>query len=129
MPAIKAWLSLVGIPNHHAAVAHVTIATKAAQRAISASEAFPPKSTILYMVAATLAFIIVMTNTPIKLNTAAMIIAFVDTHVAIAFGASVHPFTRITAKVNRTVTARTGLDVTCSKKAKNEIVISRPLFT
>ena len=87
------------------------------------------------MVAATLAFIIVMTNTPIKLNTAAMIIAlrtpiaFVDTHVAIAFGASVHPFTRITAKVSRTVTARTGLDVTCSKKAKNEIVISRPLFT
>ena len=96
MPAMRAWLSLVGIPNHHAAVAQTTMATKAAHRAISASSAFPPKSTILYMVAATLAFIMVMKNTPIKLKAAAITMALrtpmalVDTHVAMALG-SIRP--------------------------------------
>ena len=36
IPAIKAWLSLVGIPKYHAAVAHTTIANKAAHNAINA---------------------------------------------------------------------------------------------
>ena len=81
------------------------------------------------MVAATLAFIMVITNTPRKLNTAAIIMALrtpmalVETHVAMALGASVHPFTNITARVSSTVMARTGLLITCSKNDKNEIVI------
>ena len=59
------------------------------------------------MVDATLAFMCVMMNTPKKLKTALIIIAFrvdkhrVVIHVAIAFGASVHPLTNITASVNR----------------------------
>ena len=46
-PAMSAWLSLVGMPNFHAAVAQVTMATIAAHRATSASWASPPKSTML----------------------------------------------------------------------------------
>ena len=33
IPAIKAWLSLVGIPKYHAAVAQITIAAMAAHKA------------------------------------------------------------------------------------------------
>ena len=64
-----------------------------------------------------LAFTIVITNTPRKLNTAAIKIAalgdmdLVDTQVAIALGASVQPFTRITPNVNATVIASTGLEI------------------
>ena len=46
-PAIRAWLSLVGMPNHQAAVAHATMATSAAHSAVSASAVLPPKSTML----------------------------------------------------------------------------------
>ena len=35
-PAISAWLSLVGMPNHHAATAQSTIANNAAHSATSA---------------------------------------------------------------------------------------------
>ena len=44
---MSAWLSLVGMPNFHAAVAQVTMATIAAHRATSASWALPLKSTML----------------------------------------------------------------------------------
>ena len=46
-PAARAWLSLVGMPNHQAAVAHATMATSAAHSAVSASAVLPPKSTML----------------------------------------------------------------------------------
>ena len=46
-PAISAWLSLVGIPNHHAATAQITIANIAAQRAVRDWWGSPLKSTIL----------------------------------------------------------------------------------
>jgi hypothetical protein len=115
-PAIRAWLSLVGIPNHHAAVAQSTMANRAAQSAISASSELPPKSTILYMVCATVALNMVMINTPRKLHTAAMAIAargpndLVETQVAMAFGASVHPFTNMTPRVSKVVITRAGLE-------------------
>ena len=46
-PAMRAWLSLVGIPKYQAVVAQITIAAMAAQRAMSESRASPPKSTML----------------------------------------------------------------------------------
>lgn len=64
-----------------------------------------PKSTMFDMVDATLAFMCVMISTPKKLKTALIMIAFlvdmqrVVIHVAIALGASVQPFTNITASV------------------------------
>jgi hypothetical protein len=70
-----------------------------------------------------------MTNTPKKLNTADIIIAscgcraLVDTHVAIALGASVHPFTKITPKVNITVIVRVGFIISWCKKSLNSTVI------
>ena len=74
-PAINAWLSLVGMPNFHAAVAQITMASSAAHNATVASCVLPPKSTMLYMVIATLELTIVITSTPRKLNMAAMMIA------------------------------------------------------
>ena len=68
----------------------------------------------------------VMTNTPAKLHTAAMIIAAstfserVDTQVAMAFGASVQPFRKMTHSVRNTVIITAGLDVTCCQKNEND---------
>ena len=62
----------------------------------------------------------VIVNTPKKLKTAAIIIAFlgfillVDTHVAIAFGASVHPLTKITLSINIVITHKSGFFNSCS---------------
>jgi len=70
---------------------------------------------MLYMVWATVALSSVITRTPRKLNTAAIIIAafelmdLVEIDVAIALGASVHPLTNITPNVNITVIASAGL--------------------
>ena len=69
------------------------------------------------MVWATELLIRVITSTPRKLNTAAIIMAFlgvmerVETQVAIAFGASVQPFTNTTPKVRITVISKAGLDI------------------
>jgi hypothetical protein len=95
----------------------VTIANNAAQSAIVASCESLPKSTIFDMVKATCLFIIVIINTPKKLSLAAIItadlaeIALVETQVAIAFGASVQPFTRITPIVSIAVIRRAGLAI------------------
>jgi hypothetical protein len=129
-PAIKAWLSLVGIPSTEAAVAHTTMATIAAQRPTMLLCASPPKSTMLKIVCATVALSIVMRKTPRKFITAAIAmaaridIARVDTAVAIALGASVHPLTRITPIVRITVTASIGFDVTSRRKDMKSIVMS-----
>ena len=91
----------------------------AAQRATSALSVSPPKSTILLIVDATELLIPVITSTPRKLKTALIIIAgltrihLVAIQVAIAFGASVHPFTKMTPIVRSTVIKSTGFDVTC----------------
>lgn len=47
----------------------------------------------------------------------------VEIQVAIAFGASVQPFTRITPSVRSTVISKAGLDVILDKKSFNVIVI------
>jgi len=63
----------------------------------------------LQIVDATFALNSVITNTPRKLKIAAIIMTFsgfmarVETQVAIAFGASVHPLTKITPSVRITV--------------------------
>jgi hypothetical protein len=63
-------------------------------------------------------------NTPKKLNTAAIKIAFlavierVETHVAMAFGASVQPFTNMTPNVRTAVINRGGLDMICVRKSE-----------
>jgi hypothetical protein len=71
----------------------------------------------------------VMTSTPRKLNTAAINTAIfglmerVETHVAIALGASVHPFTRITAIVKRVVITNNGLLLRFERYVLNSICI------
>lgn len=81
------------------------------------------------MVEATLALSTVINSTPKKLNTAAIRIAafgpmaLVETQVAMAFGASVQPLTRITPVVNNTVIASAGLEMNCARKLVNVIVI------
>lgn len=133
-PAMSAWLSLVGMPNTHAAVAQITMAKSAAHSAMSASCASPPKSTILEMVCATVALIFVITSTPKKLHTAAIriadrgLMARVDTQVAIALGASVQPFTRMTPKVKAKVMSSAGLETSWLKKVDRSIVIWVLLF-
>ena len=78
-----------------------------------------PKSTMLLIVDATEAFIFVIIRTPRKLNTALIMIAGlglmqrVVIHVAIAFGASVHPFTKITPSVSSEVIRRAGDENIC----------------
>ena len=121
-PAIRLWLSLVGIPTLAAATLYTTIENNAAHSPISASCVFSPKSTMLLIVEATELFIWVIIRTPRKLKTALVIMADltpmlrVPMHVAMALGASVHPFTKITPSVRATVTIMTGLEVTSCMK-------------
>ncbi|MGI6765515.1 MAG: hypothetical protein ACOX4S_09575 [Anaerovoracaceae bacterium] len=76
-----------------------------------------------------------MIRTPKKLKTAAIkmavpgLIERVDTQVAIAFGASVQPFTKMTPSVNKVMINNAGLDIVCSKKLINVIVIFSPLMS
>ena len=119
------------MPNTHASVAHTTIANIAALTATMASCELEPKSTILVIVSATVAFTFVIRNTPRKLKTAAIKIAAladiqrVTTQVAMALGASVQPFTMITPSVRMTATNRSGLSVICCQKYCKE----RSIFT
>ena len=104
-------------------------AAESAMRAVSVSA---PKSTMLLIVEATEAFTLVMISTPRKLNAALMRIAGrglmhrVVMHVAIAFGASVHPLTKITPSVRRAVISSAGDDESCRKKSANETSIPKP---
>ena len=72
---------------------------------------------MFFIVIATLAFADVITITPKKLNIADIITAFgaesdlVATQEAIELGASVHPLTKITPKVNATAMNSRGLAV------------------
>ena len=87
------------------------------------------------MVMATLELMSVITSTPRKLNTAAIMMALgarmerVDTQVAMALGASVQPFTMITPSVSATVTASMGLLNTCERKSVRGIVIIYSVLT
>ena len=96
---MRAWLSLVGSPFIAARDAHAITVISAVQSDIIA--AFPsfPKSAMPYNVSATVGEITAITVAPKKLQMPASIkadlgrSARVDTHPAIALGASVHPFT------------------------------------
>jgi hypothetical protein len=54
------------------------------------------------------------------------LIDLVETQVAMAFGASVHPFTRITPSTSTTVINKAGFDVSCPKNSVKTIVIIAP---
>ena len=133
-PAIRLWLSLVGMPNTEAATLYTTMENKAAHSAISAASVWPPKSTMLLIVEATELLILVITSTPRKLNTALIMIAVltfrhrVAMQVAMAFGASVQPFTNITPSVSATVTRRTGFENTCWQNPAKETSIYLSFF-
>ena len=68
------------------------------------------------------------TSSPRKLQTAAMtmagfgFIALVDTTVAIAFGASVAPFTTMTPMLSRVTTTRIGLDASPAMNEAHSMV-------
>ena len=79
------------------------------------------------MVAATLAFTMVITRTPRKLKTAAIKMAL-RALIARALGASVQPFTSTTPSVSATVTARTGFAASCARNSLREIVKQSPRF-
>ena len=84
---------------------------------------------MLLMVEATELLIWVITNTPRKLKKALIQMADrtgmhrVVTQVAMALGASVHPFTKITPRVSSMVIARTGLPVSPFQKYEKDISI------
>jgi hypothetical protein len=86
------------------------------------------------MVCATVALTKVITSTPKKLKTVAINIAFlglialVETQVAMALGASVQPFTKITPKVSTTIVKNAGLDINCCKKLSKVKLIIQPPF-
>ena len=104
------------MPKYQAAVAQMTMDANAPIKATDAAWGSPPKSTMLEMVTTTLVFIIVITKTPRKLKTAAMMIALrgfmarVPMAVAMALGASVQPLTNMTPMVNMVVMMRAGLE-------------------
>ena len=93
---------------------HTMMATIAAANATRAACSSPPKSTILKMVWATADDTVVMPTKPMKLQTAAMAIAWfgfiarVPTTVAMALGASVAPLTMVAPNVSTTISASTG---------------------
>ena len=106
----------------------------AALSATMAMWEFAPRSTRLVMVCATVALIILMTNTPRKLKIAAIISADcadmhrVVTQVAMALGASVEPLTRITPRVSTAATISSGFWVICDQKYWNDKSISISAF-
>ena len=79
---------------------------------------------------ATVLLSMVITNTPKKLNTAAIRIAGrgpiarVETQVAMALGASVQPFTRMTPKVSSTVISNAGFCSICPKNHESEMFLA-----
>ena len=131
-PAMRLWLSLVGMPNIEATTLYTTIENRAAHRAMRASWVSPPKSTMLLMVEATELLMRVITSTPKKLNAALRRMAGrgrmhrVVMQVAMALGASVQPLTKITPKVRSTVIKSTGLWAIALIKYENDTSICFP---
>ena len=125
-PAIRLWLSLVGMPKMEAPTLYTTMDSRDAHRAMRALDVSAPKSTMLLMVEATELLIWVMTKTPRKLNTALIQMAWrtsrqrVVTQVAMALGASVQPLTKMTPRVKTTVMIRMGLPASCPQNEVND---------
>ena len=114
MPAMREWLWLVGMPKYQATTPQTMMATIAAASATSAAWLSPPKSTMPKIVLATAVLTAVMTTKPMKLQTAAMMMAgvgrmaFVPTTVAMALGASVAPLTIVAPRQSSKMSPSTG---------------------
>ena len=113
---MRAWLSEVGMPKIQAPTPQATMPTVAAARAMRAAWVSPPKSTMPDIVSATAVEMRVIATRPMKLQTTLMPIAAltpmerVPTGSAIAFAASVAPFTKIVPRTSTITTARKGFD-------------------
>ena len=129
-PAIRACDWLVGIASFQAKIVHKEIPTNAPHNPKRLWLESVPKFTILKTVSATSELMKVIINKPKKLQIAAIINAFfgdkhlVETHVAIEFGATVHPFNKITPDISKVITIKLGLEISVDKKFKNVIFIS-----
>ena len=114
IPAIRAWLSLVGMPKYQATTAHSTMEKSAAASAMEVSASSLPKSTIFSIVSVTAGDNLLIISTPRRLKTAERKTAFfkvmqrVVMQVATAFGASVRPFTKITEAISTRVVIVSG---------------------
>ena len=107
MPESSAWLSLVGSPSREANTDHITTAQSPAQSEMRAVCESDGSLAILNTVCATRELRSAITTLPARLQAAASasaprgVIERVDTQVDIAFGASVQPLTRMTARTSR----------------------------
>ena len=126
--AIRAWLSLVGMPKNQAATAHITIERSAALIASDAVLLSLPKSEMFVIDETTFPLNCDITKTPEKFIIDARIIAFFgvivldEIQVAIAVGASVQPFTIITPEISMYEKTRIGFcnrKITVSGRSKN----------
>ena len=101
---MSAWLSLVGSPRNAASVAQSITVMSATESDIIADFGLDPKSAIPYSVLATVGQIIAIITAPARLQDAASrradlgVSALVETHPAMALGASVQPFTSATPR-------------------------------
>jgi hypothetical protein len=126
-PAIRAWDSEVGMPKIQAPTPQATMPTVAAARAMSAAWVSPPKSTISDIVSATAVEIMVMATKPTKLQATDMamacstVIERVPTGSAIAFAASVAPFTKMVPRTRMITRARKGLAETMPRNCEKVI--------
>lgn len=119
--ATRAWLSLVGIPKNHAVTAHKIIDKSDAHNARVTVFLSQSKVAMFVIEATTFPFKRDIIKTPKKFITAARITAFFgvnvrdETHVAIAVGASVQPFTIITPEMSTNKKIVSGsFDIECN---------------
>ena len=114
-PAMRAWLSEVGMPKSQAPTPHATMPTVAAASAMSAAWESPPKSTIPEMVSATAVEMNDMATRPTKLQMTLIMMAWstlierVPTGSAMALAASVAPLTKMVPMTRTMTRIRKGL--------------------
>ena len=131
---MSAWLSLVGMPKIQAPTPHATMPTVAAASAMSAAWVSPPKSTMPLMVSATAVETNVIATRPMKLQTTLMAMAAsmpmerVPTGSAIAFAASVAPFTKMVPSTRTMTTARKGFASSIARNCEKLTKVT-PFFT
>ena len=112
---MSAWLSEVGMPKSQAPTPQATMPTVAAASAMSAACVSPPKSTMPEMVSATAVEMNDIATRPTKLQTTDMKIAEstsmerVPTGSAMAFAASVAPFTKMVPMTRSMTMIKKGL--------------------
>ena len=120
-PAIRAWLSEVGMPKIQAPTPQATMPTVAAARAMSAACVSPPKSTMPLIVSATAVEMKLIATRPTKLQMTLMAMAAstpmdrVPTGSAMALAASVAPFTKMVPSTRAITIARNGFSPTMAR--------------